>query len=82
MGTWGGYKIYKNPFFAPDQWLVGYKGNSLFDAGYCYAPYMPVATTQMLMMADFQGQQGWATSYGKTMLNNKMYVAGNITGLV
>lgn len=82
MGTWGGYKIYKNPFFAPDQWLVGYKGNSLFDAGYCYAPYMPVATTQMLMLADFQGQQGWATSYGKTMLNNKMYVAGNITGLV
>lgn len=81
MGTWGGYKIYKNPFFQPDEWLVGYKGNSLFDAGYCYAPYMPVATTQMLMLADFQGQQGWATSYGKTMLNNKMYVAGRIVGM-
>lgn len=82
MGTWGGYKIYKNPFFAPDQFVVGYKGSSLFDAGYCYAPYMPLATTQMLMLADFQGQQGWATSYGKTMLNPKMYVAGTISGLV
>ena len=82
MGVWGGYKVYKDPFLGPDQFVVGYKGSSLFDAGYCYAPYMPLATTQMLMLADFQGQQGWATSYGKKMLNNKMYVSGSITGLV
>ena len=43
---------------------------------------MPVATTQMLMLADFQGQQGWATSYGKTILNQNMYVSGKISGLV
>ena len=82
MGVWGGYKGYKDPFLRPDQFVVGYKGSSLFDAGYCYAPYMPLATTQMLMLADFQGQQGWATSYGKKMLNNKMYVSGTISGLV
>ena len=82
MGVWGGYKVYKDPFLRPDQFVVGYKGSSLFDAGYCYAPYMPLATTQMLMLADFQGQQGWATSYGKKMLNNKMYVSGTISGLV
>lgn len=81
LGTWGGFKIYKNPFYDPNAWVVGYKGDSLFDAGYCYAPYMPVMTTQMLMLADFQGQQGWATSYGKIMLNNNMYVKGNITGI-
>lgn len=82
LGTWGGYKIYKNPFYDGNQFLVGYKGNNLFEAGYCYAPYMPVATTQMLMLADFQGQQGWATSYAKKMLNNYMYVPGYITNLV
>lgn len=81
LGTLGGYKIYKNPFYAPDAFLIGYKGNSLFEAGYCYAPYMPVATTQMLMLADFQGQQGWATSYGKTFLNSYMYVPGTISNL-
>ena len=43
---------------------------------------MPVATTQMLMLADFQGQVGWATSYGKTILNQNMYVSGKISGLV
>lgn len=82
MGNWGGYKVFKNPFYPADQFLIGFKGNTLFEAGYCYAPYMPVATTQMLMLADFQGQQGWATSYGKTILNPYMYVKGSITGLV
>ena len=43
---------------------------------------MPVATTQMLMLADFQGQQGWATSYAKTFLNSYMYVPGTINNLV
>lgn len=79
LGTWGGFKVYKNPFYAPNNFLVGYKGNSLFDAGYAYCPYMPVATTQMLMLADFKGMQSWAASYAKTMLNSYMYVPGCIT---
>lgn len=79
LGDWGGFKVYKNPFYDADSFVVGYKGDSLFDAGYCYAPYYPVATTQMLMLASFEGQQGWATSYGKVMLNPYMYASGKIT---
>ena len=81
LGTWGGFKIYKDPFYQPNQFLVGYKGTSMFDAGYVYAPYMPVVTTPMVMLDDFVGRQGWATSYGKKMLNSYMYVPGSITGL-
>lgn len=78
LGTWGQYKIYVNPFFPADDFVVGYKGDNLFEAGYVYAPYLPVATTQMLMLADFSGQVGWATQYGTDMLNNKFYAAGSI----
>lgn len=39
---------------------------------------MPVLTTDLLMPADFRGQQGYATSYGLKMVNNKMYIAGKI----
>lgn len=81
LGDWGGFKVYKNPFYAPDNFVVGYKGSTMFDAGYAYCPYMPVMTTQMLMLDDFVGRQGWATMYGKKMLNNFMYVPGTITGL-
>ena len=43
-----------------------------------YAPYQPVLTTDLLMPADYRGQQGYATSYGKKMVNNKMYLRGRI----
>lgn len=45
-----------------------------------YAPYMPVLSTDVLMPADFRGQQGYATSYGTKMVNGKMYLRGRITG--
>lgn len=31
------------------------------------------------MDANFRGQRGWATLYGKVLLNSKMYVKGIIT---
>ena len=41
---------------------------------------MPVLSTEILMPADFHGQQGYATSYGRKMLNGKMYLRGRIVG--
>ena len=40
---------------------------------------MPILTTDFLMPADYRGQQGYATSYGTKMINNKMYLKGRIT---
>ena len=45
-----------------------------------YAPYQPILSTDLLMPADFKGQQGYATSYGKKMVNSKMYLRGKIVG--
>lgn len=45
-----------------------------------YAPYIPIASTDILVPADFRGQQGYATSYGTKMINGKMYLRGRITG--
>lgn len=79
IGTLGGkYKVYVIPQFPADQFLMGYKGTNFLETGYVYAPYMPVLTTDLLMPADFRGQQGYATSYGLKMVNNKMYIAGRI----
>ena len=40
---------------------------------------MPVLSTQILTLANFQGQQGYATSYGKRMVNSRLYAKGKIT---
>lgn len=73
------WEVYKNPFYDRDAYLVGYKGELFLDAGFVYSPYLPVFATDLLMAEDFVGRRGFATSYGKRMLNNIVYVKGSIT---
>ena len=40
---------------------------------------MPVSSTDLIMDANFRGQRGYATMYGKALLNDKMYIKGYIT---
>ena len=35
-------------------------------------------STNLIMDAEFQGQRGFATSYGKKMINRNMYAKGSI----
>lgn len=72
-------KVYVNPAFPSDQFVMGYKGSTMFDAGYFYCPYMPITSTDLIMDADFRGQRAWATMYGKRMVNPDLYIAGRIT---
>lgn len=71
-------KFYKNPFFGPDEYLIGYKGEMFWEAGYVYAPYLPLFMSNVIMLDDFMGRRGFATSYAKKMLNNKLYVKGKL----
>lgn len=78
-GYLGDMPVYKSPSIPTDGYLAGFKGTSLFDAGYIYAPYMPVMSTQLLMDETFTGRQGFAASYGKKMTNSDFYARGTIT---
>lgn len=81
LGTFNGsMKVYFNPYYPMNKFLVGYRGEELFDAGYVYAPYLPLFSTQVIMLDDFIGRRGFATSYGKKMLNNIFYVHGDMIG--
>lgn len=80
-GYLGDIPVYKSPSIPTNGFLCGYKGNSLFDSGYIYAPYMPVMTTQLLMDETFTGRQGFASSYGKRMTNTDFYAACQITSV-
>ena len=74
----GRIKVYKNPYFKADEYLLAYKGSTILDAGYVYSPYLPIYSSQLLMLDDFVARRGFATSYGKKMVNNKCYIAGKI----
>lgn len=74
IGTLGGLKVYVNPYLGTNDAFVGYKGDTLLDAGYIFAPYMPILTTGMVTLADdFASREGWATLCGKKMINPNLY---------
>lgn len=80
IGTLDGrWKVYKNPFYNSDQFVVGYKGTSYLEGGYVYAPYLPVYTTPTVMLDDFVNRKGVATRYGKKVINTKFYAKGQIS---
>lgn len=74
----GQMKVIANPFYGDDDYLIAYKGNNFLDAGYVYAPYLPIFATSVIMLDDFVGRRGYATSYAKAMLNPTYYVKGKI----
>ena len=80
-GTLGNLMVVKNPYYPDDSYVLGYRGTSLFDAGYFYCPYMPITTTQNIMLNDFVGRRGWATMYAKKMVQPLLYCRGEITAL-
>lgn len=79
IGTLGGFKCYVNPEFAPNDFVMGYKGKNLLDAGYVYAPYMPIVSTDGIQLEDMATRKGYATMYAKCMLNSKLYIRGKVT---
>ena len=79
IGNLGQFMVIKNPYYGENDYVVGYHGTSLLDAGYVYAPYLPVTTTGTVMLDDFVSRQGWVSIYAKKMLNPNLYVRGSIT---
>ncbi len=74
--TW---RVYKNPFYANNEYVVGYKGEMWVEAGVVYAPYMPVFMTKPVMLDDFINRKGIATSYAKHKVTGLFYSRGEIT---
>jgi hypothetical protein len=77
----GMWDIYKDPFYQDEYFLMGYKGASFLEAGYVYAPYIPLYTTPTVVLDDFVARKGLATQYGKKAINSLFYVTGQIGNL-
>jgi len=76
------YAVYQDPYMPSTQILVGLKGNSFIDAGYVYAPYVPLQVTPTFLDPnDFTFRKGVRTRYATRMLRPEYYGVINVTGL-
>ena len=64
----GKYKVYVDPYTAnvsaTQYFVVGYKGQSAFDAGLFYCPYVPLQLVRAVDPNSFQPKIGFKTRYG------------------
>lgn len=74
----GRLDVFYSPYVDTDQYLVGYKGPEFYDSGFILGDYLPIASTDFLMLDDFVGRKGFVSYYGTKMLNPDMYVSGKI----
>lgn len=70
-----------NSRWFPTSSLIGRKGEEFLQAGYVYAPYIPMQEVQTIYDPnDFQPKKGIMSRYAKTTVNNKFYGIIEVTG--
>ncbi len=68
------YTVFKDPYLPKEIVLIGHKGNTFLEAGYIYAPYIPLQLTATIQDPnDFTPRKGIMTRYAKKMVNNRFY---------
>lgn len=77
------WDVYKDPFFATtyggtNGWIMGYKGSSMLETGFVYAPYIPLYTTPTITLDDFINRKAMASQYATKFVNNLFYAKGQI----
>ena len=78
----GRYQVYRDPYLPAGKVIIGHKGKSLLDAGYIYAPYVPLQLTPtMYNPFNFTPIKGIMTRYAKKMVNNRYFGVINVGGL-
>jgi hypothetical protein len=75
MGTvMSRYMCYKDPYLTSNKVVIGYKGNSFVDAGYVWAPYVPLqVSATFLDPNDFKFRKGIRTRYAKLLARSEFY---------
>lgn len=76
------FQVYKNPYMKENVILMGYRGNSILEAGAVYSPYIPmIMTPTVIDPVNFQPRKGVQTRYAKKMLRPEFYAKLYVEGL-
>jgi hypothetical protein len=70
------WDVYKDPFYTDTAWVMGYRGTSMLETGFVYAPYIPLYTTPTITLDDFINRKAIASQQATKMVNNRFYCKG------
>ena len=76
IGDLGNKKVFSDPHYPVNEFLVGHKGDAFMTTGYVLAEYMKLYTTPDVVLPDFVHQRGFATSFARKCVNSKFFARG------
>lgn len=76
IGDLGDKKVFQDPHYPNNEFLLGYLGDDFITTGYVLAEYMKLYTTQDVVLPDFNHNRGFATSFARKCINSKFYARG------
>lgn len=76
IGDLADKKVFADPHYPNNEWMVGFKGRQFVQTGFVLAEYQKLYTTPDVQLPDFLHQRGFATSFAKKMVNSKMFARG------
>lgn len=76
------YTVYQDPFMTDTQILVGLRGSNFLDAGYVFAPYIPLQVTPTWQDPQtFTLKKGFSSRFATKMLRPEYYGLITVSGL-
>lgn len=75
----GQWDIWKDPNYSSNSYLMGYRGDAMWEVGFIFAPYILAFTTATIMLDDFVGRKGMASRYGKKAVDGNFYCSGSVS---
>lgn len=78
LGDLGNKKVFADPHYPNNEFLIGHKGDQFLTTGYVLAEYQKLYTTPDIVLPDFLHQRGFATSFARKVVNSKMFCRGLI----
>lgn len=83
VGTFGRWRIYKDPLFPTSQILLGYKGNHPYDTGYFYLPYKMLELTPVVLDPNsFCPRQGLSTQAAHRLTNEDYFATISVKNFI
>lgn len=80
LGKLGRVKCFTDPHYRMNEALLGYKGKDFVRTGYVLAPWLLLLTTPLVTLDDFIARKGFASIYGKKVINSRMYATIECSG--
>ncbi len=74
------FNVIKDPWAPANTMLIGYKGNTMMETGYVYAPYRPLYTSPTIIDPnDFTPRKGIMSRYARKLVDPGFYATVTVT---